>query len=135
MILVDTSILIEILRKNSKVLSKLAALSLTALTTSEICVMELIYGIFRSRNYQNRPDIITRRLQEFEQLCSKFVVLPFDRKCSFRTGEVMGKLKIAGNMIDFRDGMIAGTALANGVTEIYTADVAHFQKIPELKPV
>jgi predicted nucleic acid-binding protein len=135
MILLDTSILIEILRKNKNIINKLDSLSMTPLATSEICIMELVYGIYSNKKFSNNEELIKRKLSDIEKLCNKFVILNFDRSCAVKTGEVMGKLKLAGNMIDFRDGMIACSALANGIKQIFTSNITHFEKITGLKVI
>lgn len=45
----------------------------------------------------------------------------------------MGLLKINGNPIEFRDGMIAGITLANGLAKIVTHNTRHFNRIPDLE--
>lgn len=60
-------------------------------------------------------------------------MLPFDRKAAVKTAELMGALKIKGQVIDFRDGMIAGITQANEIRKIATQNIKHFERIPELE--
>ena len=133
MILLDTSVLIEILRKNNDILEKINTFSVIPLVTSEICIMELIYGLYGNKNIISKSELLKKKLIDVEKLCNKLIILRFDRACALKTGEIMGRLKISGNLIDFRDGMIACSALANGIHQIYTLNVSHFERIEELK--
>ena len=131
--MVDTSILVDILRQNPTVLQALRELGTTSLFSTEITVMELVYGITSAEFYQDKPELKHRRLTEIYDLCSKFTMLSFDRKAALKTAEVLGDLKLRGQAIDFRDGMIAGIAHANGIHKILTHNIKHFERIPELE--
>ena len=133
MILVDTTILVEILRKKNKVIEFLQKLGTAPLFTTVISVMELTYGITGNRFYADKPELKQRRLTEIQDLCSKFTVLPFDHKSAIKTAQIMGSLKLEGKLVDFRDGMIAGIGLANGIEELLTLNKEHFERMKELK--
>ncbi|MHA1448889.1 MAG: type II toxin-antitoxin system VapC family toxin [Candidatus Hodarchaeales archaeon] len=135
MILVETSVLVDILRKKSKILDFIQDLGTTPLYTTEICVMELIYGIMGSKVYATNPELKDRRIREVNQLCVRFTVLHFDRKAAIKTAEIMGRLKLIGKLIDFRDGMIAGTGLANEIKKLLTLNPKHFKNIHELEVI
>ena len=132
MIFLDTSILVEILRKNLSILTTIESFGVTPLVTSEICIMELIFGLHANKHLSSQSERLKSKLSDIEKLSSKLIVLPFDHKSAFKTGEIMGSLKLSGNIIDFRDGMIACTALANGITQIFSLNISHFERIPEV---
>jgi len=50
-----------------------------------------------------------------------------------KTAQIMGSLKLEGKLVDFRDGMIAGIGLANGIEELLTLNREHFERIKELR--
>ncbi|MHA2297649.1 MAG: type II toxin-antitoxin system VapC family toxin [Candidatus Hodarchaeales archaeon] len=135
MIIVDTSILVDILRKKARTLEFMQGLGATMLFTTEITFMELVYGITGSKNHVDNPELKQKRLTEIQDTCSRFSVLSFDRKAAMKTAEIMGKLKLEGKLVDFRDGMIAGTGLANGINELLTLNPEHFRRIKELKVI
>ena len=129
MILLDTSVIIELLRKNKIIISKIAELKDIPLFTTQISVMELIYGITSNRHYVDKPNKKTSRIEAIIDLLSKFTILDLDRKASFKTAEILGKLKLEGNIIDFRDGMIIGIGLSNGINSFYTLNKSHFKRV------
>lgn len=132
MILFDTSVLVEILRKNTDIISQIDKLEETPLFTTEISVMELAYGISSNKYYINKSSKRKVRINNILNLMSKFSVLQFDRKAALKTAEILGYLKLEGNMIDFRDGMIIGIALSNGINSIYTLNREHFERVSEV---
>ncbi len=76
-----------------------------------------------------------KRNKAIIELCHHFLVLPFDRKAAVKTAHIMGKLQIARQMIDFRDGMIAGISIANNINNVVTRNANHFKRILELKVI
>ncbi len=133
MLMVDTSILVDILRKNAHIFEIFDRNKSISLFTSEISVMELFYGIHSLKLYQEKPKLKVARISQINSLLHNFIILPFNRKAALKTAEIMGKLKIKGQMIDFRDGMIAGTSLANGINYVFTRNIDHFKRIPEVQ--
>lgn len=94
--------------------------------------MELVYGITSNKHYLNKSSKKKTRIDSIINLMSKFSVLQFDRKAAIKTAEILGQLKLTGNMIDFRDGMIIGIGLSNGITSIYTLNRDHFDRVSEI---
>lgn len=133
--MVDTSILVDLLRKYPKTLNYIHQLGSKPLFTTEISIMELVFGVTGSKIFTDKPELKKKRLSEIEDLTIKFTILPFDRKSAFKTAEIMGKLKLDGNIIDFQDGMIAGITQANGIKELITHNKNHFERIIELEVV
>ncbi len=133
MMMVDTSILVDLLRKSPEILRVIQKLGSTPLFTTEISIMELVFGITGSRIYINKPELKQKRLSEIGDLSLKFTILPFDRKSAYKTAEILGRLKLDGKLVDFRDGMIAGVTKANGIKELITHNKRHFERIPDLK--
>ncbi len=132
MILLDTSVIVGLLRKNGEVISKLNDLQDSPLFTTQISVMELFYGITSNKYYINKENKKVSRLKAISDLLSKFSILDFDRKAAYKTAEIMGKLKLEGTLIDFRDGMIIGIGLSNGINSFYTLNTSHFERVSEV---
>ena len=68
MILVDTSVLVGILRKERDTLTLFKNLELITLFTTEISIMELLFGITGNSHYLNQPERKQRRLSEIDEL-------------------------------------------------------------------
>ena len=132
MILFDTSVLVEILRKNTDIISQINKLDEIPLFTTEISVMELVYGITSNKYYLNKSAKRKSRIDSIINLMAKFSVLQFDRNAAIKTAEILGSLKLKGKMIDFRDGMIIGIGLSNGINSIYALNREHFDRVPEI---
>jgi predicted nucleic acid-binding protein len=132
LILFDTSVLVDILRKKPDIISRIEKLEEIPLFTTEISVMELVYGITSNRYYLNNTSKRKARIDSILNLMSKFSVLPFDRKAAIKTAEILGHLKLEGKSIDFRDGMIIGIGLCNGINSFYTLNKEHFKRVKEV---
>lgn len=95
--------------------------------------MELYFGLYSNKYLQHNEVLLNKRKEQILGILNHFIVLQFDRKSAVKTAEITGKLSIMAQKIDFRDGMIAGIGLANGIKKIITRNVNHFQRIEELK--
>ena len=132
MILCDTTVLIDILRKKPNVLLFLKKNLKESLFTTEISVMENYFGIYSNNYLLNNPKTLEKRIKVISELLHHFIVLPFDRKAAIKTAQIMGNLQISGHMIDFRDGMIAGISIANSIINLVSSNVKHFKRIPDV---
>ena len=122
-ILVDTSVLIDFLRKAKKdksflwhLKNKYANLSISAIT-----VFELFAG---ATDKQKIDDI--RRLLKWIQ------IIGFDEGVAEISGELFIDLKSNNQLIDFKDIFIAATAIFYGI-ELATLNVKHFARITNLR--
>lgn len=122
----DSTFLIDFLRGKQKAVSYLAGRESELLFTSEINVFELVEGV-----YAGKEDVLTH-LEKISGLLNRMMVLPFDRRAALKAGGISGKLSREGKKIGETDCLIAGVALANGITEIITENKEHFEKIPGL---
>ncbi len=123
----DTTLLIDFLRSKPKAKEIMEKFQSKPLFTSEINVFELLDGV-----YASGLDV-EKHLEKVWGLLSLLTVLPFERKASLKAGMISGRLSHEGKKIGEIDCLIAGVALANGVTEIITSNTEHFEKIRELK--
>ena len=132
MILVDTTYIVDLIRKKAKLDSKLDE---EILFTTEITVFELYFGLHGNRLLNKNPDKLKSRATTLEKILVKFQILPFRREEAIQTAKLLGQLKLNGKIIDFRDGMIAGTGLANGIKKIMTRNEDHFNRIPGIQTI
>jgi len=121
MILLNSSVLIEIFRKQIKAktvfyqISKLhSELAISAITYYEV-------GVGNRKTHLNY----------WEKLSEKLIVLPFDKTCSDSAIKIYFDLLKKNTMVDLADILIGATAIANEIS-IATLNIKHFERIPNL---
>lgn len=122
-ILVDTSILIDFLRKKNKEKSSLWKLKekYNDLTISSISVFELYAGATDNK-----------KLADVKTILKWFDIIDFNEEIAEMSGEVFIKLKKNNKLIDYRDLFIGVSALFYNL-KLSTLNIQHFDKIPELE--
>ncbi|MDF1540284.1 MAG: type II toxin-antitoxin system VapC family toxin [Candidatus Thorarchaeota archaeon] len=130
MIFLDTTFLVDILRKDPAALSWLKDSEEVALYTSEINAFELYTGLFRLS--KKSESSLRKRRMELEQVLTRTEVLPFERAAALEAGKILADLLKQGTPIGSRDVMIAGISLANGMHRILTRNVKHFKAIRQI---
>ena len=116
--MIDTTIIIEHLRKTDKRRSILFSIAeTTSLFVSSVTVFELLAGA-----------IDTAKLTDVHILLDGVAVLPFDIASAEEAGKVYRELCITNTLIEIRDIFIAATARANGLT-IMTLNYKHFERL------
>ena len=121
MILLDTSVLIEMFRVKNKMATFFYRLSID---NNDFAISILThYEIYRgSNNVQNT--FWTNFLKNIK-------VLPFDLTVSNEAIGIYKLLKTQNQMIDLADLLIAATAIAHNL-DLATLNLKHFSKIPNL---
>jgi tRNA(fMet)-specific endonuclease VapC len=96
-------------------------------STTSVNAFEVFYGAYRSQKRGN--------VDEARRLLQRLHVLPFDQESSEKAGETLAGLAVQGEMVDYRDVMIAAIARTNGLT-LVTRNREHFSRIKglELEP-
>ena len=124
--MLDTTALVDILRGNSDINSKLIELERKniALTLTSVSVFELWQG-FAHLPDKNKSDKIHFLL---ESLGAFLLDIPSAQEA----GSIHATLKKEGRMIDPEDSMIAGIAKINNET-ILTRNAKHFERISGLQ--
>lgn len=122
MILLDSSVIIELFRKQKK--EKTVFFNL-AQSEKDFCISSVTYFEVGIGNRSSHLDF-------WEDLLSVLSVLPFDIACASTAIEIYRKLKEKGNLIDFADLCIGATALSNNI-RIATLNKKHFSKIEGLQ--
>jgi tRNA(fMet)-specific endonuclease VapC len=123
--LLDTSILITLLRHGPAQLRPRLRSATGQLAVSTVSVAELEHGLARSR----APEKDT---QKVESLLSLVEVLPFDRAAAHHAGRISGKLAQVGASIGPQDTLIAGHARSRGLV-VVTRNLAEFSRVPGLE--
>lgn len=96
----------------------------TAAATSAIALFELNVGIEKS----DRPDFEHMRIG---LLLSKLPVLPFEPDDGRAAAKVLAELERIGRRIGAYDTLIAGQAMARGLT-VVTGNLREFARVPGL---
>jgi tRNA(fMet)-specific endonuclease VapC len=120
-LLIDTSILIDYLRKSQKHLTIFYQLSSQFdYSISSITHFEFMVG----STSNNRPFM--------EQLLQELPVLPFDVDCANQAATIFQDLKSQNQLLPMADILIAATAIAYDMP-LLTLNRKHFERIKPLK--
>lgn len=120
--LLDTNVIIEVLRGNDEIITKIENVGQENCFISEITIAELLYGAVRGNNPKNFLDV--------ERIEQEFEVLPV-RPSFMQYAVVRNKLRQKGTPIDHMDLFIASVAIHNNMT-LVTHNTKHFLRIEGL---
>lgn len=123
--LLDTNVCIGAMRRNERVVRKLAGVHPGDCAVSMVTVFELFAGVFRCRD----PKAEELRVMTF---LAPLHLLPFDWDSSLRTAEVRFELEKQGKRIGPYDLQLCGQALALDLT-LMTHNVREFQRVDGLR--
>ena len=127
-LIVDTDILIDLLRKKDYAVSLMKKLEdEVELATSAINAFELYRGAYKSQNQE-------KNLASVKGLLNSLRMLNTDEDSMEIAGNITASLERDGNMIDIRDLLIASIALVNS-SGVLTNNVKHFSRIKHLRVV
>lgn len=123
MILLDTSVLIEMFRMKNKASTFFYQLS----EKNNHFAISIVthYEIFRG-SYDTPQDAF------WMSFMKSITIIPFDVSVSNKAIQLYKTLKSQNNLIDLADLLIAATALANNL-DLATHNIKHFGRIPDLK--
>lgn len=117
-IVLDTNILIEILKNNLDVINKLQSLG-AKYYISSISVMELYYGALNKKE-----------LSKLKKFVNSFEILHFDSSISVNAIELISKYS-KSHSLHLADAVIASTVIEYGY-DLYTLNVKDFKFIDGL---
>lgn len=125
--IIDTDILIDLLRDKKEAISFIAQLECENLTlcTTVINIFELHHGAHKSKE----PE---KNLQAVNKLLRRLVILSLSYRSAQRAGHVYAELEKKGQDIGIRDTLIAAIALTRECT-VATRNIGHFSKIYGVK--
>ncbi len=123
--LVDTDILSEFLRGNSKVVENTEKYLqfYDAINFSIITYYEILNGLL----YKDAQ----KQLQKFTDFADLNKILPLTISAAKKAAEIYANLKKKGQPIGHTDCLIAGTALTNGL-QLVTNNINHFNRVEGL---
>jgi tRNA(fMet)-specific endonuclease VapC len=122
MILLDSSILIELFRKKDK--SKTSFYSLSK-SYSDYCISSVTYYEIGIGNRKRHNDF-------WQELSQKLSIIPFDKACAATAIDIYLDLLNKNKMIDLADLLIGATALTHDIP-IATLNIKHFERINKLE--
>ena len=129
MILLDTTFLIDLLRKRENAIKKAVELSgKNRLATTYVNIYELLLRVYSVEGIDYE-----KKLQDAERLLEKLEILILEKQSAIISAKIGGALSLEGQMIGDVDNMIAGIALANNISTIVTRDKEHFQRIKGIR--
>jgi len=121
-LIVDTDILIDLLRKKDYAVSLIKRLEdEVELATSAINAFELYRGAYKSQSQE-------KNLASVKGLLNSLRMLNTDEDSMEIAGNITASLERNGNMIGIRDLLIASIALVNGFG-VLTNNVRHFDRL------
>ena len=125
MYLLDTDTIIYSLKGNINIKKNLRQHVNDLLQISIITLMELYYGVYKSRH-------IDANLAKIKTLEQSLEILPTGQETAEIFGRLKAKLESDGNRLDDFDLIVASTALTNNLI-LVTNNEKHFQRIEGLK--
>lgn len=123
-LLVDTNILVYAYRQQGGCRERLEACTPADVFISALSVVEIELGIAKAA----RPEPLRRFLDDSLR---RYRLLPLDLDGARRAGRLRAQLESKGTPIGHYDTLIAGTALAHGLT-IVTRNTREFTRVPGL---
>lgn len=125
MIVLDTDILVNILRKKDRGEQWKDFLKDKSITFTTITAFELFLGAeFSKKHDQN--------LKAIQNLVQQFPVLPFSIKSALIASTIYSDLQKKGQMIELNDIYIAAVAIEHHA-ELATDNINHYQRVSNLK--
>ena len=127
--LLDTNVCIALLNADRPAVHghfvKACAASIPIFVSS-VAIFELWYGVVKS----TRRKMNQERLDLF--LAGPIEVLPFQQQDAIEAGGIRRTLEVAGKPIGYYDLLMAGQAIANGLT-LVTANTSEFARVKGLR--
>ena len=124
MILLDTNVLVSILRGNRKVHSRFS-MHLGEMAVPAMVLGELIFGAEKSKNPAKNRNLIATILGALPVMHTNGAIME-------KFGEQKAILSVRGEVVEDADVLIAATALAYDAT-LVTGNVRHFSRFTGLK--
>ncbi|MDR3094110.1 MAG: type II toxin-antitoxin system VapC family toxin [Bacteroidales bacterium] len=121
MILLDTSVLIELFRVKDK--SKTLFFRLSASDDK--------FGVSSITHYEIFIGVPIMQTDFWTTFFEQVKIIPFDGKCSQEAVKIYKELKVKNKLVALPDLLIAATAIANRLP-VATLNVKHFERIEKL---
>ena len=126
MIIVDTTVVIDIWRGRSKVKSVLKPYSDQSICISAITIAEIYDGLGYTKEKQSEK-IYTQIKNQIEKILSEFHIIPLNFQILQESGTLKGYLRAKGIILDLADCIIGTTAKLINSEKLITRNIRHFQ--------
>jgi len=123
--LLDTDTCIGVLRQQSGMVQRLSRIAPTDCAVSTVTVYELFCGVEKAQD----P---SKERQKVERFVAAIIELPLDRAAAERAAQIRVELERQGQPIGPYDLLIAGQAVASGLT-LVSNNVGEFQRVGGLR--
>ncbi|HLC50247.1 MAG TPA: type II toxin-antitoxin system VapC family toxin [Candidatus Nanoarchaeia archaeon] len=126
-IVLDTSVIVEIDRKNPDVIKIVKKLidNGSEIILSMITVSEILTGSHLTKNAKES-------VLEAKRIMGQFIWVELDAEIAEKTAQYLAYLISHGKIIEYQDVAIAATFKATDSDYILTLNKAHFEHLPEL---
>ena len=124
--LLDTSALIDFLKKQEWIGNFTKEHIFDHLITSTICEIELLEGVFYMKNQKDERKKVRDVLDSLQE------IITFDSNQAEIAAEIRSQLKKKGQKIEDFDTLIAAAAIASG-SILVTKNTKHFSRITKLQ--
>ncbi len=124
----DTTVLIDALRRDAGLAETVPALEEEGVATTEVNVFETLLGLY----FDGGPRLAIR-LDKTHAFLQDLLVLPLQRGGAERAAQLAAQLAREGRTIGTGDALTAGILLDHGISTVVTRDVEHFRRIRGLK--
>mgnify|MGYP001614450096 CR=1 FL=1 len=129
MLCLDTTFLIDLLKKREDACRKFQEIEDEELGTTQINVYEIKAGIYRRIG----TEMDNGQLKLFNQMIASLGMMPLDTGAIDEAAKINGKLTHKGEIINDLDILIAGICIANNCKTIVTKNKKHFERIDGLE--
>lgn len=124
--LLDTCVIVDLLRKKSKIDPVFFE---KGSSINTITLAELYYGASKSKDPTESNQHVKNLISDFD-----LDIIDFDKKAGVIFGNLKSRLEATGQRLDDMDILIASTAISEGLV-LVTNNIKHFSRINNLKIV
>lgn len=127
MILVDTTVIIDIWRGKQQIKTILKQYKEVSLCISAITIAELYDGLGYTK--EKKGDTIHNKIKEqIEKILSSFHIIPINIQILQESGAYKGRLRAKGILLDIADCIIGLTAKLMNADKVITRNPGHFRE-------
>jgi len=126
MIIVDSTVVIDIWRGRSKVKSVLKPYSDQSICISAITIAEIYDGLGYTKERKSEK-IYSQVKDQIEKILSEFHIIPINLEILQESGSLKGYLRTKGIILDLADCIIGATAKLMNSEKLITRNIRHFQ--------
>ena len=127
-IVLDTSVIVEIDRKNETVIKIIKELieQDSSIIVSPITISEILTGSYLTKDSK-------KSVLEAKKILGQFLWIEFDAETAEKTAQYLAYLIASGKIIEYQDVAIAATFKVTGADYLLTLNKRHFELLPDLK--